>query len=86
MKNELDVRFILNLYEKILDHGEQKDIGHCLEGITAFTGHDGYTIYMEGHNTKLQTGFHNTYKLDYSSERDAELFIKKLKHIDREYD
>lgn len=86
MKNELNIREILNIFEKISDHGESKDGRHVLEGITAFTDHDGYTVYMEGHNTKLQTGFHNTYRLDYDSQRDADQFMKKLKFIDKEYD
>lgn len=86
MKNELETRQILNVYEKIVEHGEHLENGHKLEGILAFTDHDGYTVYLEGHNTKLRTGFHNTYNLDYSTARDAELFLKKLKYIDREYD
>jgi hypothetical protein len=87
MKNELDTRDILNVYEKITSHGEvQEDGRHYLDGITAFTDHDGYTVFLEGHNTKLRTGFHNTYNLDYSTQRDAEQFLKKLKQIDKEYD
>ncbi|RUO29212.1 DUF3081 domain-containing protein [Aliidiomarina sedimenti] len=85
MKNELETRQILNVYEKIVEHGQRNELGHQLEGITAFTDHDGYTVYLEGHNTKLQTGFHNTYNLDYSTQRDADLFLKKLKYIDQEY-
>lgn len=86
MKNELDTREILNIFEKITEHGKSEEGRYTLEGITAFTDHDGYTVYMEGHNTKLQTGFHNTYRLDYGTQRDADLFIKKLKYIDKEYD
>lgn len=85
MKNELEVRDILNVFEKIRGHGERQEHGHVLEGINAFTDHDGYTVYLEGHRTKLATGFHNTYRLDYEREHDAEQFIKKLKFIDREY-
>lgn len=86
MKNELDTREILNIFEKIKEHGEGEGGQYRLEGITAFTDHDGYTVYLEGHRTKLQTGFHNTYRLDYESQRDAEQFMKKLKFIDKEYD
>ncbi|MCC5879974.1 MAG: DUF3081 family protein [Idiomarina sp.] len=85
MKNELDTRQILNIFEKIREHGEHKDERHVLEGISAFTDHDGYTVYLEGHHTKLATGFHNTYRLDYERQSDAEQFLKKLKYIDREY-
>ncbi|MCH8500704.1 MAG: DUF3081 domain-containing protein [Aliidiomarina sp.] len=86
MKNELSIRTVLSVYEKIIDHGEVVDERHVLEGITAYTDHDGYTVYLEGQRVKLWTGFHNTYHLDYESERDAENFMKKLNYIDNNYD
>lgn len=86
MKNDFETRDILNIFEKIKQHGTN-DKGHYqLDGITAFTDHDGYTVYMEGHRTKLQTGFHSTYRLDYESPRDVDQFIKKLKSINNQYD
>lgn len=86
MKNELDTRQILTVFEKIREHGEADDERHVLEGITAYTDHDGYTVFMESHDVKLRTGFHNTYHMDYDSERSADQFLKKLKQIDRDYD
>lgn len=86
MKNEIDTRQILNVFEKIREHGKSDGEKHVLENITAFTDYDGYTVYLEGHNTKLRTGFHNTYNLDYKSQSDANQFLKKLKYIDKEYD
>ncbi|RUO23898.1 DUF3081 domain-containing protein [Aliidiomarina minuta] len=86
MKNELDTREILAVFEKIRNHGELKDERYQLAGVTAFTDHDGYTVFMEDASVKLRTGFHNTYHLDYSSQRDAENFLKKLHQIDRDYE
>lgn len=86
MKNELNTRDILNVYEKIKQHGSSKEGQHQLDGITAYTDHDGYTVYLEGYRTALQTGFHNTYRLDYENSRDAEQFIKALKSIDANHD
>ncbi|RTE85890.1 MULTISPECIES: DUF3081 domain-containing protein [Gammaproteobacteria] len=85
MKNELSTRFILQVFEKIREHGENKDDKHVLEDITAYTDYDGYTVYMEGHQVKLNTGFHNTYHLDYDSERAFQNFLKKLQYIDKNY-
>ncbi|MCL4409516.1 MAG: DUF3081 domain-containing protein [Gammaproteobacteria bacterium] len=86
MKNELSIRTVLSVFEKIVDHGEVIDERHVLDGITGYTDHDGYTVYLEGLRVKLWTGFHNTYHLDYESERDFESFMTKLKQIDRDYD
>jgi len=47
--------------------------------------HDGYTLYIEDVNVKLQFGFHNQYHFDYDSKEQYESFEKKLKQIDKEY-
>ncbi|TRW48335.1 DUF3081 domain-containing protein [Aliidiomarina halalkaliphila] len=86
MKDDLSVRMILSVFEKVQKHGEHKDERHELEGITGFTDHDGYTVFLEGFNVKLRTGFHNTYHLDYDSERAFGSFAQKLKYIDENYD
>lgn len=85
MKNELSTKFILQVFEKIREYGEAKEGQHVLEDITTYTDFDGYTVYMEGHQVKLSTGFHNTYHLDYDSERAFENFFKKLQYIDKNY-
>ncbi|CUS47964.1 MAG: protein of unknown function DUF3081 [Idiomarinaceae bacterium HL-53] len=85
MKNDLSTRLILQVFEKIREHGAANEGQHELEGITAYTDFDGYTVYMEGHQVKLSTGFHNTYHLDYDSERAFENFLKKLEYIDKNY-
>lgn len=86
MKNDLSVRLVLSVFEKIREHGEAKDERHELEGITGYTDHDGYTVFLESHDVKLRTGFHNTYHLDYDSERAYEAFSKKLNYIEKHYD
>lgn len=86
MNEDISVRMILSVFEKISDHGTAKDDRHELEGVVGFTDHDGYTVFLEDHKVKLRTGFHNTYHLDYDSARDYENFIKKLKHIENNYD
>lgn len=86
MKDDLNVRMILSVFEKIQDHGEHQEGRRVLEGVAGFTDHDGYTVFLEGFNVKLRTGFHNTYHLDYDSERAFENFVNKLKYIDQNYD
>lgn len=85
MKNEIDHRLVLDAFEKIHQHGKAEQGKHVLEGITGYTDYDGYTVFLEGHNVKMRLEFHNKYHLDYESERDAELFLKKLKQITRDY-
>ena len=74
MKNELDSKFLLQVFDKIRQHGAKEDEQYKLNGITAFTDHDGYTLYIEDVNVKLQFGFHNQYHFDYDSKEQYESF------------
>lgn len=85
MKNELDSKFLLRIFDKIRNNAELKDEQYFLEGITAYTDFDGYTLYIEDARVKLRFGFHNQYHFDYNSESDYESFDKKLKYIDTHY-
>ncbi|MEC7824638.1 MAG: DUF3081 family protein, partial [Pseudomonadota bacterium] len=47
MKNELDSKFVLQVFDKIRNNGEQVEEKYRLEGVLAFTDFDGYTLYMQ---------------------------------------
>lgn len=82
MKNELDSKFLLRVFDKIRQFGDKTDEKYRLNGIVAFTDLDGYTLYVEDAQVKLQYGFHNQYHYDYPSQAAFEQFEKKLKEID----
>jgi hypothetical protein len=85
LKNELDSKFLLRVFEKTRQHGKHEDEAYTLDGIKAYTDFDGYTIYMEDALVKLSFGFHNQYHFDYDSSSHYEAFAKKLMHIDKVY-
>ena len=85
MKNELESKFLLQVFDKIRQSGEKKDDKYLLNGIVAFTDHDGYTLFIEDAKVKLQFGFHNQYRFDYPSQDAYEQFEKNLKEIDKQY-
>lgn len=85
MKNEIDSKFILNVFEKIRQNGEANGEGYVLNGITAFSDFDGYTVFMEDSKVKLRFGFHNQYHFDYEKEEHLTQFEHKLKGIDKDY-
>ena len=78
MKNELDSKFLLQVFDKIRQHGSKNDEHYQLNGITAYTDLDGYTLFVEDANVKLQFGFHNQYHFDYDSKAHFEVFEKRL--------
>lgn len=85
MKNELDSKFLLRVFEKIRQHGKKDEDVYSLDSIRAFTDFDGYTLYIEDALVKLRFGFHNQYHFDYESNSHYEAFEKKLTHIDKAY-
>ncbi len=85
MKNELQSKFLLAVFDKIRQHGEQKEGAYHLDGIKAYTDFDGYTLYIEDALVKLSFGFHNQYHFDYESSSQYDAFEKKLKAIDKNY-
>lgn len=85
MKNDLDSKFLLRVFEKIRQAGTKSDDKYRLNGIVAFTDLDGYTLFVEDAQVKLQFGFHNQYHFDYPSESAFEQFEKKLTEIDKKY-
>lgn len=85
MKNELDSKFLLRVFDKIRQHGEKENEQYKLLGITAYTDHDGYTLFIEDVHVKLRFGFHNQYHFDYESNSHLEGFEKKLKKIEKEF-
>ena len=85
MKNELDSKFLLRVFDKIRQFGDKSDEKYRLNGIVAFTDLDGYTLYVEDAQVKLQYGFHNQYHFDYPSQSAFEQFEKKLKEIDNSH-
>ncbi|MFC4700168.1 DUF3081 domain-containing protein [Glaciecola siphonariae] len=85
MKNELDTKLLLRVFDKIRQHGEHQNEAYTLEGIKAYTDFDGYTLYVEDALVKLSFGFHNQYHFDYESNSHLEAFEKKLLNIDKAY-
>lgn len=85
MKNELDNRFILSVFDKISKHGKIVQGSFLLDGIKAYTDHDGYTLFIEDALVQLQLGFHNQYHFAYERKEHREQFEKKLKQINNSY-
>lgn len=85
MKNEIDSRYILRIFEKIRQHGKCDAGEFHLEGLKAFTDFDGYTVFIEDALVKLRFGFHNQYHFDYEDPAHFEAFDKKMKQVDSNY-
>ena len=90
MKNEVDSKLVLSVFDTIRKHGdtvEHETFGkaHILDGVKAYSDFDGYTLYLEDALVQLSFGFHNTYHFEYESRKHFELFEKKLQAIYSHY-
>ncbi|BDX07384.1 DUF3081 domain-containing protein [Planctobacterium marinum] len=85
MKNEVDSKLILAVFDKIRQNGQQADEGYLLDGVKASTDFDGYTLYLSDALVSLSFGFHNQYYFDYESQEQFEQFYKKLNNIQQQY-
>ena len=85
MKNDIDSKFVLAVFEKIRLHGERQEEKHFLEGIYASSDFDGYTLYLNDALVSMSFGFHNQYHFDYQEQEHFEQFNKKLKNINQNY-
>ena len=81
MKNDLSSKTILSVFDYIQRHGDKQSQGYFYQGITAFTDFDGYTLYLQGSGVLMRFGFHNTYHLDYQSEKNKSDFLAKVTSI-----
>ena len=85
MKNEIDSKFVLAVFDKIRQHGEQQEDRYLLEGVYASSDFDGYTLYLNDALVSMSFGFHNQYHFDYKSKEHFEQFTKKLQNIHQTY-
>lgn len=85
MKNELDSRFVLSVFEKISQHGVSNEGVKVLDGVKGYTDHDGYTLFLEDALVQLRFGFHNQYHFEYDKSEHLQSFEKKLLQIESTY-
>lgn len=89
MQNELDGRFLLNVFSKVEKHGSpvttELGQGFELDGVTVNSGFDGYEVYFSNGKVQLTLGFHNKWHSDAKSETDMDEFIAMLRKIQRNY-
>ena len=89
MQNELDAKFLLNVFGKVEKHGtpvnNELGAGFELDGITVNSGFDGYEVYFSNGKVQLTLGFHHKWHSDASSEADMDAFVAQLKKINLNY-
>lgn len=89
MRNELDGRFLLDVYSSIEKHGmtleTEQGKAYQLNGVTVTPGHDGYDIEFDNGKVQVTLGFHHKWHSTAKTEFDMDEFIDTLKKIRHDY-
>ncbi len=101
MKNQVDVRSLLDVFETVRRHGHYTEKGMELEDIVGVDTGDGYSLSLSDGEVSVDLSFHNTYhfhlveqphNINHTKQKAAELsqvkiadFVAKLENLNRKY-
>jgi hypothetical protein len=80
-ERKIDVRLALRAYQNVLQHGVQDADGHHLEGLTASSDFDGYTVSLSDRVVTIRLLFHSRIAIEAPSGRALETFIERLVRV-----
>lgn len=82
---KLTSRDALMVFQIITDHGEKAEEGHTLNGVTATSAIDGYTVHLTDGQVTAHVMFHHSIAFDSPDDRSTKNFLKRLDTLLREY-
>ncbi|MFD2164889.1 DUF3081 family protein [Thalassotalea euphylliae] len=81
MQNELDVKYCLSVFNKVLSDGDNVDGKRQWQGLSAWADFDGYTCYLQFNQVIVTLLFHGKYAIEKPNEDAWQQFLKKLKQV-----
>ena len=85
MQEKINIKQALRVFQVIITDGKHANGEHHLNGLSANSGYDGYSVTIHNDYVSLSIHFHNSMNFEYTSLREKELFMEKLELIDRKY-
>ena len=82
MDTKIDIKRALRAFNIITRHGSKTLDGWTYDGIQAQTDHDGYTVTLASEQAQLTILFHNSHRFDFTNNKAARDFIKRIDTID----
>lgn len=86
MKNKIDINLALLAFDKVMQQGTKSAEGRTLEGLTASTDFDGYTLVLQDKLSSLTIFFHNKYELKGPDNKAIDRLTKNIEYIAKQYD
>ncbi|MDA0273506.1 MAG: DUF3081 family protein [Proteobacteria bacterium] len=78
---KINIKMALRAFNRIRLEGIERSGEHHLNGVSAGSGFDGYTITLHDDYVTLRIFFHNKFKLDFVNKRHLKTFIERIEII-----
>jgi len=78
---KINIKMALRAFNRIRQEGTERAGEHHLNGVSAGSDFDGYTITLHDDYVTLQIFFHNKFKLDFVNKRHLNTFIERIEKI-----
>lgn len=78
---KLDSRTALMAFQIITDNGEKADEGYTLDGLTATSAIDGYTVHLSDGKVTAHVMFHQSIAIDAPDAKAERNFLKRLENL-----
>ncbi|MGK0440338.1 MAG: hypothetical protein ACJA0N_000124 [Pseudohongiellaceae bacterium] len=83
MNEKIDIKIALLAFNTIISKGIKSGDEYVLNGLTAHTDFDGYTVTIRNDYVRLDIHFHSKFSFDYSNNKEKTLFLEKINAMDR---
>jgi hypothetical protein len=83
MDEKIDIKKILRVFDLIITKGEKVGDEHHLNGLSAISGFDGYTVTIRNDYASLDVFFHNAFTFNYNNQKEKVAFLEKIEAIAR---
>ena len=79
----IPIRQALRVFQKVCDEGEKQGDSYVLNGLTASTDFDGYTVYLSSADVTLTIYFHNKYDVQCKNRLALQNFVALINKLDK---
>jgi len=81
MNTKLNISDAYRAYATLLNHGERLEDGYTLNGVTAYTGHDGYTVTLSDGVVSARLMFHSKIQFESPGSQALSRFISRINEL-----
>ncbi|GAA4882547.1 DUF3081 family protein [Ferrimonas pelagia] len=82
MKDEIDIRQALRVFDRIRQYGQPCSDGYRWQGVIAASGYDGYQISLSDGTVTLWLMFHSSHQFESGNRLEREQLLQRLAQLD----